>query len=261
MLVRLLILLLVAVGLNLLMFLIAFRRQTDKLTDISYALTFILLTGMTVWLYSQEVTAAHIIAVLMVSLWAIRLGGFLLYRISKTGRDHRFDEMRSNFRKFLQFWLLQGVSVWIILIPALLLLMSPRATVSVMSLLGVLIWAVGLLTEATADIQKFRFSQNPAKKNKWIDEGIWKYSRHPNYFGEICVWVGMYIFAAANLSIGQTIPALISPLFITSLLLFVSGIPKLEKSADERWGNDKNYQEYKRRTSVLVPAPKQPARH
>jgi steroid 5-alpha reductase family enzyme len=261
MLIKLLILLLVAVGLNFLMFLIAFRRQTDKLTDISYALTFILLAGLTVWLYSADVAAAHIVAVVMVCLWAVRLGGFLLYRISKTGQDHRFDEMRGNFKKFLQFWLLQGVSVWVILIPVLLLLMSPNATVSVMSLLGIFIWAVGLLTEATADIQKFRFSQNPKNKNKWIDEGVWKYSRHPNYFGEICVWVGMYIFAAANLSIAQTIPALISPLFITSLLIFVSGIPKLEKSADERWGKDKKYQEYKRRTSILVPSPKAPAKH
>ena len=257
---KLLILLGVAVGINLGMFVIAFRRQTDKLTDISYALTFIILTGLTVLLYSDSVTAPHIVAVGMVCLWAARLGSFLLYRISKTGQDHRFDEMRSNFQKFLQFWVLQGISVWVILIPILLLLMSPHATLSIMSGLGIFVWLVGLLTEAVADLQKFRFSQNPANKDTWIDEGIWKYSRHPNYFGEICVWVGAYVFAAANLSVAQTMLALVSPLFITALLLFVSGMPKLEKSADKRWGKNKHYQEYKRRTSILLPSPKASAK-
>lgn len=250
--------LLVAVVINLVMFGFAFRRQTDKLTDISYALTFIAL--MAYMQITHQATAATIVGVVMVSLWAVRLGGFLLYRISKTGKDHRFDEMRGNFRKFLQFWVMQGLSVWVILIPMLLLLQSKHTMLTVMSFLGAFIWVVGLLIEAIADVQKFRFSQNPANKNKWIDEGIWKYSRHPNYFGEITVWVGAYLFAISSLSITQAVIGLVSPLFIASLILFVSGVPKLEKSADERWGNSKTYQEYKRRTSMLVLAPKKPAK-
>ncbi len=96
-----------------------------------------------------------------------------------------------------------------------------------------------------------------AKKNKgtWIDTGIWRYSRHPNYFGEILVWIGLYIYAVPVLALPANLVALISPLLIMCLLLFVSGIPLLEKSANERWVNIPAYQRYKRRTSILVPLP------
>ena len=252
------ILLAVALGINLLMFGVAYKFQTDKLTDISYALTFIVLV---LWaFYTHDHNTVKATGAAMVCVWAARLGSFLLYRIRKTGTDHRFDDIRGNFKKFLQFWVLQGVSVWVILIPMLLLLTQTQTLFSIVSLLGLLVWAFGLVVEATADIQKFRFTSNPANKGKWIDQGIWKLSRHPNYFGEICVWVGTYLFAVSSLHTGQVIVAIVSPLFITSLLLFVSGIPKLEKSADQRWGKDKAYQEYKRRTSLLILSPKKPAK-
>jgi steroid 5-alpha reductase family enzyme len=252
------ILLVVALGINLAMFAVAFRRQTDKLTDISYAVTFAVLALAA--LFMHEVSLTKVVGAAMVVLWATRLGGFLLYRISKTGVDHRFDGIRDNFKKFLQFWLGQGLSVWVILLPALLLLTGKHNSYTVVSALGLVIWAVGLVVESFADFQKFHFSQQPRNKGKWIDEGVWKYSRHPNYFGEITVWVGMYIFAATNLTTLQAVIGLASPLFIASLLLFVSGIPKLEKGADERWGKDPAYQEYKRRTSLLIPARKKPAK-
>jgi steroid 5-alpha reductase family enzyme len=253
----LLILLGVALGINLVMFVVAFTFQTDKLTDISYALTFIVLALY--GLFAHDASTTKTLGTALVCVWAIRLGSFLLYRIRKTGKDSRFDDIRGNFSKFLQFWVLQGLSVWVILIPLLLLLSTKRTSFTILSVVGLLIWGAGLVIETTADLQKYRFTSNPASKGQWIDEGIWKYSRHPNYFGEISVWVGVYLFAVSSLSNIQVLVALVSPLFIASLLLFVSGIPKLEKSADERWGADKRYQEYKRRTSLLFLSPKKPA--
>ncbi len=249
--------LLTALGVSLLintaLFLVAFRRKTDKLTDASYAVSFIALGFY--GLAQGPLTPYRFILFAMVTIWAVRLGGFLLFRIWHTGKDGRFDQMRGSFWKFGKFWLSQGVSVWIILIPALLALRYEHASLSLQALIGVLVWASGVAIEATADIQKYTFSASPANKGKWIDQGVWHYSRHPNYFGEICVWVGTYLFTAGALSGSESIVGLVSPLFITALLLFVSGIPILEKSADARWGKLAEYKAYKKRTSILIPLP------
>jgi steroid 5-alpha reductase family enzyme len=119
--------------------------------------------------------------------------------------------------------------------------------------LGLGIWFIGLIIEATADIQKYKFKLDKKNKDKFIDIGIWKYSRHPNYFGEILCWVGVYVFVFLSFSISEKLIALIGPLFITTLLLFVSGIPLLEKYADKKWGKEKDYQEYKKNTNILIP--------
>lgn len=141
------------------------------------------------------------------------------------------------------------------MIPYILIVQTSR-TIDSLVIAGCAVWLIGFLTETTADLQKFNFSSRPSNNNKWIEQGIWKHSRHPNYFGEILIWVGIYIVASQSLSAGHATLALISPLSITTLLLFVSGIPILEKSADNRWGNDKKYQSYKRATSILIPLPK-----
>jgi len=119
--------------------------------------------------------------------------------------------------------------------------------------IGVAVWAIGLVCETIADLQKMAFSNDPANKDKWIDTGIWHYSRHPNYFGEILVWVGVYLYTLASLPLLPAVIGLVSPAFIIILLLFISGIPILEKSADKRWGSESKYQAYKKRTSILIP--------
>ena len=249
--------LLVALGVSLLiniaLFLVAFRRKTDKLTDVSYAVSFVALGFYA--LAQGPLTPYRFTLFALISIWAVRLGGFLLFRIWHTGKDARFDHMRGDFWKFGRFWASQGLSVWIILIPALLALRYEHADFSLQALIGLLVWASGLVIEATADIQKYNFSSNSANKGKWIDQGIWHYSRHPNYFGEICVWIGTYLFAASVLSGTESAVGAVSPLFIATLLLFVSGIPTLEKSADARWGTLDAYKKYKKRTSILLPLP------
>ena len=245
--------LLVSLLINLTMFVVAFRLQSDKLTDISYAATF---ATIAVWAFAtSDRNASHLVLLAMLLLWSLRLGGFLLYRVIKTGKDARFDGMRESFVKFGKFWVAQAVSVWVIMIPAVFAF-GESGALNTVSFIGLFVWFIGWVCESIADWQKFTFSSDPRNKGKWIESGIWKYSRHPNYFGEIMVWLGVYIFAFSSITTLQALVGLVSPLFITSLLLFVSGIPILEKSADKRWGDKEAYRAYKRSTSILIPLPR-----
>ena len=241
---------LLSIGLNLVMFVPAYIYKTDKLTDISYAITFLLITIIAFSLSAQ--TLNKTILAIMIALWSIRLGAFLFIRIRKMKKDKRFDGMRESFTKFIKFWLLQGLTVWIVLIPSVLFFATDRNEVI---MIGAVIWLAGIIIETIADAQKYKFKQNTKNKDKFIQEGLWKYSRHPNYFGEILCWIGIYIYVFLSLTTTQKIIGLISPLFIIMLLLFVSGIPLLEKYADDKWGRRKDYKEYKRKTSLLIPLP------
>ncbi len=242
----------VSFAINYVLFLIAFRNKTDKLTDHSYAITFISLTffGM---LTMREVSIYAWILAAMLIMWAVRIGTFLFVRIRKTGVDHRFDDKRDSFWKFGGFWTLQAITVWVVMLSSLLFFDAESEPTWWLALLGTAIWAKGLIIESIADIQKYNFTQNKKNKGKFIDIGLWSRSRHPNYFGEILVWIGVYVFAVSVLDGVNQLIATISPLFITAMLLFVSGIPLLEKGADERWGKDKNYQQYKKNTPILIP--------
>ena len=238
----------IALGINILMFIPAFIFKTDKLTDISYALSFIIL--IIISLLNNPFSALNLAVALMVTIWGVRLGGFLFIRIRKIKKDNRFDGMRESFTKFLKFWLLQGLTVWIILIPSLL---SMSSEVQIVFLIGFVIWLIGLIIESTADIQKYIFKQNKKNKDKFISSGVWKYSRHPNYFGEMLCWIGIYLTVFFSLSPIEKILGLASPLFIIILLLFFTGLPPLEKYADKKWGKTKEYKNYKKRTSILIP--------
>ena len=116
------------------------------------------------------------------------------------------------------------------------------------------IWLGGFLLEVTADAQKARFAQDPAQRGRFIQSGLWAWSRHPNYFGEIVLWTGLFVAGLHSYQGGQWV-AVLSPLFVTLLLTRVSGIPLLERRADKRWGSDPSYQAYKSRTPVLIPRP------
>ena len=120
------------------------------------------------------------------------------------------------------------------------------------TLVGFLVWAVGFAIEVVADSQKSRFSANPDNKGKFIQTGLWSRSRHPNYFGEIMLWIGVAIIALPVLRGWQWV-ALISPVFVTLLLTRVSGVPLLEKKADKKWGGQADYESYKKRTPELIP--------
>lgn len=239
-----------AILIQLILFIPAYGYKTDKLTDLSYALTFVLL-ALLLFIFNTYSTGKLILLV-MITLWALRLGSYLLRRIQHMGRDARFDGIREDFFRFLGFWLFQGVTVWIIMIPAALYFSLPSPNFNFLTVLGLIIWLKGLLIEAIADQQKFVFRSNPKNKNTWLATGLWKYSRHPNYYGEILCWLGVYVYAASALTGFPILIALISPVFIALLLLYYTGVPGLERSADERFGHDRRYRAYKKNTSILI---------
>lgn len=244
----------IALGINIVLFLIAFRLKSDKLTDISYALSFLSLNIVALY-YATELNGYSWLLFLMVTLWGIRIGGFLLMRVLKVGKDRRFDEMRDDFVRFGKFWVAQAITAWILMLPVTLA-QYRGDELSALAWLGVVIWLIGLVVEALADSQKFAFKQNASNKGKWIQSGVWKYSRHPNYFGEISVWVGIYLYCFSALNGLERVIGLSSPLLIAAVLLFVSGVPILEQNADKKWGKLKAYRDYKNRTRLLLPLPK-----
>jgi steroid 5-alpha reductase family enzyme len=237
-----------------LFFAFAASFKTDKVTDLSYSLSFALLSIFLV-LWNGAFAPVQLVAAAAVVLWAARLGSYLLSRILKIGKDARFDDKRGDFLKFLGFWVIQAIAVWAVMLPVTVLLSldSPEG-LGALSLAGAALWAIGFGIEAVSDAQKYAFRNRLENKGRWIRSGLWKYSRHPNYFGEVVLWWGLFILALPSLAI-ETLFAAAGPVFITLLLLFVSGVPLLEKSADEKYGKDPAYQAYKRRTSIFIPLP------
>ena len=247
--------LLIALAIQAVMFVFAFKFKTDKVTDLSYGLTFIAIALY--WLYNDKwlISRFRLIVSLMVVVWALRLITYLLIRVIKTGKDSRYDGRRESFRKFAQFWFLQAIAVWLITLPVVYMLTRMRVPkMGTIPTVGLYIWSIGLIIETIADKQLFTFRFKKDNKGKWIDEGLWHYSRHPNYFGEILVWIGVFVFGLSTYTgIGWLV--VLSPLTIMGLLMFGSGIPILEKSNDKKWGHDPAYRHYKAMTSILVPLP------
>jgi steroid 5-alpha reductase family enzyme len=233
-------------------FVFAAGFKTDKVTDLSYGLTFVLLAGFLFSRSSGHGAAAAVLAA-MVAAWGVRLAAYLVYRIWKMGRDARFDGIRERPWSFAKFWLFQGIAVWAIILPVTLWFASPGPW-GWLKTGGVFLWLAGLVIETVADLQKFRHKSVPKGQAPWIDTGLWRYSRHPNYFGELLCWWGVFIFTAGDLA-GRVWLGLVGPVTITLILLLVTGIPTLEQSGDRKYGKVPEYQAYKRRTSLLVPWP------
>ena len=245
--------LVVALAVNGAFFAVAAARRTDVVTDLSYSLTFALLA--VVLLLTGARQPVQLVASLLVLLWAVRLGAYLFRRILRMKVDHRFDGMRDEPLRFARFWFLQAITVAIVMLPVSYLLdRSDPPGFNGFAIVGACVWLAGLLIEAVADAQKSGFRAKDENRGRFVASGLWRYSRHPNYFGEILVWWGLFVYAVPVLH-GASFAVVAGPVFITVLLLFVSGIPLLERSADEKYGDDPAYRDYKRRTSILVPLP------
>jgi len=242
-----------AIAVNGAFFAYAVAKKTDVVTDLSYSLSFALVAAAFIATGASSGPVALAPAALTV-VWAARLGAYLFGRIRVAKVDHRFDGMREKPLKFARFWILQAVAVAVILLPV-----SSAAAAAArlrgfgaFQILGAAMWLAGFALEVAADAQKSAFKK--AGKPGFIATGLWSYSRHPNYFGEALLWWGLFVYAAPALRGAQWLAAL-GPAFITALLLFVSGVPLLEKAADAKYGADPAYIDYKRRTSVFVPWP------
>jgi len=235
-------------------FIPAYLQQTEKFFDLMGGITFISVVVITVIL-SPVRDARSWLLLGMVVVWAYRLSSFLYKRVHAAGEDRRFREIKVSFPRFLLTWTLQGIWVSFSLAAALAAITSEkRLALGTFAVVGFLVWAFGFGFEVIADSQKSQFKADPANKGKFIQTGLWSWSRHPNYFGEIVLWVGVAIVALPILQGWQWV-TLISPVFITLLLTRISGIPMLERRADEKWGGQDDYEAYKAGTSVLIPWP------
>ncbi len=233
-------------------FIPAYLLQTEKFFDLTGSITYISVALLAVFL-SPVVDGRSILLLALVVVWAARLGTFLFRRIRKAGKDDRFDEIKPSFMRFLNVWTIQGLWVTFTAAAALVAITTTqRKELDAFAIIGSLVWVFGFAIEVVADAQKSRFSANPDNKGKFIQTGLWSRSRHPNYFGEITLWVGVAIIALPVLQGWQWV-ALISPIFVTLLLTRVSGIPLLEKKAERKWGGQEEYEAYKKRTPVLIP--------
>jgi len=244
----------VALAVQWVAFVPAYAARTERYYDLTGSLTYLTVTALAVVLGPPLDTRSVVLA-LLVAIWAARLGTFLFRRIRAEGADGRFDQIRTSAARFFVAWTLQGVWVCFTVGAALAALTSGRsAPLGAFAWAGLVLWTAGFAIEVVADRQKAKFRADPSNEGRFIDTGLWAWSRHPNYFGEIVLWVGVALVSLSVLR-GWQYATLISPAFVTLLLTKVSGIPMLEERADARWGGDADYQAHKAATPVLVPRP------
>jgi steroid 5-alpha reductase family enzyme len=250
---------LIAFGVNWLAFIPAAAFQSDRFYDTTGALTYLSVIAAAC-LAAIEVRGSLGPAALavagMVALWTIRLGSFLFTRIHAAGgTDVRFEKIKVNPPRFLVAWTLQACWVIFTASAALVIITEPSPRpVDAFFWAGATLWAIGFAFEVIADDQKRRFRADPANRGKFITTGLWAWSQHPNYFGEITLWAGILVIAIPQLT-GLDWLVVFSPVFVTLLLTKVSGINLLDAIAKKRWGDDPAYQAYRARTPVLFPRP------
>ncbi|MEE6472201.1 hypothetical protein FKM82_009533 [Ascaphus truei] len=226
--------------------------QTEKFYDLAGSGTFILLSHLSLhWRGTRYLRQQ--IQTGLITAWGLRLGAFLFLRILRDGHDRRFNGVRDKPGTFFIYWTMQGIWIFVTLLPSLMLNLEKRdKPLGLLDYFGWTLWTVGFLTQAIADQQKWSFKTDPDNAGKFIQSGLWAYSRHPNYLGEILQWSGLFFSASSVLSNFQYI-SIISPLFVWFLLSYVSGIPILENQAMKRWGSTAVYQSYIKQTPVLWP--------
>lgn len=249
----------IAMVVNWLAFLPSAAAQSDKFYDTTGAITYLTVTAFACWAaYSAKgsLDTRSIVLAAMIAIWCIRLGSFLYIRIHAAGgSDSRFEKIKVNPARFLVAWTLQGLWVTLTASAALVAITAEqRVSIGVFFWIGAAIWVFGFAWETIADAQKSAFKKDPANKGKFIDVGLWKWSRHPNYFGEITLWTGILVIAIPVLS-GWGWLVVISPIFVTLLLTKVSGINLQNAQAKKRWGDDPAYQQYRKNTPALIPMP------
>ena len=231
-------------------FIPAFIFQTEKFYDLTGSITY-LTTVFTALYITDSGNISDYVIVSCVAIWAIRLGSFLFMRIHKAGEDRRFRDIKPNFTRFFMTWTLQGMWVSMCLLCVLTALSSYSGIiVNNIFYIGLLIFISGFIIEVLADHQKTVFRKNIDNKDKFISSGLWAYSRHPNYFGEILLWLGIAVMSFSSLERFQYF-TLISPIFVYILLVYISGIRMLENQANKKWGHLDSYKEYLKNTPRL----------
>lgn len=241
--------------LHIAIFLPSYIYKTEHYFDLTGSLSYIGAIIFAWWFSPNKFNPANIVLVMLVIIWAVRLGSFLFLRVKKVGKDIRFDELKKNFFSFLMVWILSALWVYVTMSATLATVTSNTILeINTFFIMGLALWVLGFSIEAIADIQKYKFKCNPENEGRFITKGLWAWSRHPNYFGEITLWTGIAIMSFSGLS-GYQYITMISPLFVWLLLTRISGIPMLEAKAKAQWGDDPGYKRYRDSTPVLILKP------
>ena len=246
----------ICLGIQWLAWIPASLAKSERYYDLTGGLTYLTVVGFTLWAGSQSESpsARELIVSLLVVIWALRLSSFLYLRIHRTGKDGRFDRLKTSPIRFLVPWTIQGL--WVFLTMIVVIVINSQAEsapeLGIWDAIGLLIWLLGFSIEVIADNQKSAVNANSENQGKWIDSGLWSYSRHPNYLGEIMLWTGIACFGISCFS-GMERLAWISPIFIYLLLTKISGVPILDRRGLEKWGDQPEYHKYRDETPTLLP--------
>ena len=235
-----------------LIFIPSYIYQTEHYFDLIGSISYISIVLFT-FLALNNLDVRSILIGLLIMVWAVRLGSFLFIRVKRDGKDNRFTVMKTKFWWFLFTWTIGGLWVFITMAAGLAAMTSAKdVPLGWFALIGIVLWLEGFLVEVVADHQKTRFRSKKENQGRFINEGLWSFSRHPNYYGEITLWLGIAFIAFPVLQ-GWQLLTLISPIFVYILLTRISGVTMLERRADKKWRDDPEYQRYKETTSSLIP--------
>ena len=235
-------------------FLPSYLNQTEHYFDLTGSMTYITSILLVIF-FAQEIDFRDVLICSLIIIWASRLGLFLSKRVSNAGEDTRFVHIKPNFYQFLMTWTIQGL--WVLMTAGMAfaaLSSKNKLGLDAFAVIGALLWLIGFIIEVISDKQKTNFKSNPLNQGKFIQEGLWSFSRHPNYFGEIVLWIGIAVIAFPVIESWQYF-ALLSPIFVIFILTKVSGFNLLERQGMKRWGDNEEYKNYIKNTSVLIPLP------
>jgi len=239
------------------MFIPSYLFQTEKFYDLTGTLTYITLLSLVIYIKQLAVHSVLDLRTILIfsciMIWTVRLGGFLFWRVLKDGEDKRFRTILPSFTQLFMTWTLSAAWVFIQSLAALVALTSlEQVPFGIVGFIGFSLWIFGFAFQVIADYQKTQFRAKSENKNNFITKGLWSKSRHPNYFGEIVLWTGIAVMALPVMS-GLQYVSLVSPLFGFLLIYYVSGVRLLESKANKKWGDNTNYQDYKKNTPIFFP--------
>lgn len=232
-------------------FVVSLLKKRNDVADVAWGLGFVLMVWVS-FLLSDDSGIRGLVVGTLVSIWGLRLAWHIHGRNKGKAEDYRYLAWRKEWgtwfyiRSYFQVYLLQGAFLFLIVVPVLLINKNAGGDLGLLDALGVLVWLVGFFFETVGDAQLARFIKNPANKGRLMQDGLWRYTRHPNYFGEVTQWWGLWLIA---LAVPYGVLGIIGPITITILILKISGIPMLEKKMEE----NPEFAEYKKRTSVFIP--------
>jgi steroid 5-alpha reductase family enzyme len=234
-------------------FVISLIKRRNDIADIAWGLGFVILAWIS-FIISYEFTFRALIVNVLVSIWGLRLTWHVYRRNRNKEEDFRYKEWRKKWgrwftlRSYFQVFIMQGIFLFLIVFPILFINKVSANDFTLTDLLGLFVWITGFFFEAVGDWQLKQFIKDPVNKGKIMQYGLWRYSRHPNYFGEVVQWWGVFLFA---LSLYQGWITIMGPVTITLLILFVSGVPLLEK----KYSGREDFENYKKKTSIFFPLP------